>query len=355
MLGHVIIIMVLRTAVGLSSPSLLFDGTGMYPRAVQVDGALLASVVSFDGNVGVGLIFKSVDAGASFSLHAKVVDPLGARGLCCATLFVTPNGTLLWAASFAQMSRPMSIRMWSSFDSGTSWAFVSTVVTTETQLGLWEPEFFVNSKGQLSCVFSDETQQPTHSQTLMMVTSSDDGLQWSAPAPVAAAVNPQLRPGMANVRSVSAGGQFVMSYELCGVGGVFECAAHVRASHDGVDWGDATSMGTLVTSPSGAVFAHTPVLATFNATALALTAQMVMLPSGPAPESGTVVWIALAANLDSPWPLEVAAPVPVPVNLSSVCPNYSPALLTLRTNTLFEVSTIPNGTVCQAWYATSSV
>ncbi|XVV33229.1 sialidase family protein [Streptomyces sp. CA-100214] len=156
----------------------LRDGTGLYPRAVRLghngaaNGRVLASVVTFDGNNGVGAIHESTDQGASFREVGRVVDPDSAagQGLCCATLFELPRqvgglraGTLLWASSAGQdeQDRRMALRIWRSDDVGRTWSYLSSCAVAGGTGGLWEPEFSVAADGALVCHYSDETDPGT--------------------------------------------------------------------------------------------------------------------------------------------------------------------------------------------------
>ncbi len=361
-------------ALGSPSPSLLRDGTALYPRAVRRDdGVVVASAVTFDaaGN-GIGAIFASKDNGGTFMALANISDAAAADGLCCATLYSLPQtvgslaaGTLLWAASFGQAAKPapqMSLRVWASADGGVTWKFLSTIVSTTTAKGLWEPEFAVSVDGVLLCFFSDET-QAQHSQVLAVVQSVD-GQSWTNRHNVVASSLPALRPGMANVRRIDTGGaapSYMMTYEVCGVGGAQECAVHVRWSSNVTAWGDATDMGLLLTA-NGSYFAHTPVLAVVpqsvadaasapGVVRVVVTAQMLFDAGGLSPRSGDALWLG-PASPGASW-TAVTAPVAAPASVSSYCPNYSPALLVLPgAADVLEITTQFTGNgVCEAYFA----
>ncbi|MFF9497854.1 hypothetical protein [Streptomyces flaveolus] len=52
------------------------------------DGRILASVVTFDGDSGIGALHESTDDGATFHETGRVADPdsTSGQGLPCATL-----------------------------------------------------------------------------------------------------------------------------------------------------------------------------------------------------------------------------------------------------------------------------
>jgi hypothetical protein len=350
--------------LAVAEQRLLLNSTGMYPRAVQLsDGTIVASVVTFVGNQGIGRILASTDGGASFVVLGGVTDPAGTTGLCCATLYelqapigTLKAGTLLWAGSFGQAVPRMSIRAWSSTDGGKSWSFLSEIVNTTSTRGLWEPEFSLTStSGVLVCTFSDETQFPLHSQVLTRRTSKD-GVNWSSSSNIVASADPMLRPGMANVRLL-APSLYIMSYEVCGTGvPAVECGVHLRTSSDGLNWGDPNDMGTFVKDGSGGYFLHTPVITSYGpfvpdgVRPLFLTAQMYMTANGEvAPRSGGMI-LSSQNGVDGPFEV-LNAPVFLYVNVSSYCPNYSPALIVLSDErTIFEISTdYGPAQICEPW------
>jgi hypothetical protein len=359
-----------------ASQTLLSASAGLYPRAVELaDGTLLASVVAFTADgAGIGQIYQSSDQGQTFQPLSAIVDPEGAKGLCCATLYRVPRtlsptlqaGTLLWAGSFALSARPMGIRAWASRDHGLTWTFLSTIATTATALGLWEPEFFLAPTADvLDCYYSDETLQPVYSQVLARV-SSPNGTVWSPrELIVTGGGNPLLRPGMANVRELHPGALYVLSHELCGV---THCPVHLRNSTDGRQWGPAAAVDAPVRSNDGLFPAHTPVIAvvparpTTTAAAavqparLLLASQMVydVATGGIAPSSGHACFVATEPCGPSRGWQRRQAPVGWDVTPPEWwCPNYSPALLVFANGTrLLEISTrnSTTGGVCQAWF-----
>lgn len=153
-------------------PVQLGSGTQLYPRAIKLEhsgaanGQIIAQTTSFDPN-GYGAIWRSTDNGQTFTQIGAVRDPISSSGQCCGTIYELPQAvgtmparTLLFAASYAQNAPPMVIDLWFSTDHGVSWALKSTVITGANPKGLWEPEIQVNTEGQLTVYYSDETQQP---------------------------------------------------------------------------------------------------------------------------------------------------------------------------------------------------
>ena len=351
-----------------TTPQLLVDGTGLYPRVIRIAtgagaGGIVASVVApqASGRMG-GTILASHDDGLSFTVIGHVDDDAAAGGLCCATLWELPSavgnlaaGTLLWSASVDDdnQAAPMAIVAWSSSDGGKSWQRLATVATAavaRSKGGLWEPEFSQLADGTLVCHYSDET-DPAHSQKLVERRSSD-GVGWSAPTATVAPATVGYRPGMANVRRLP-DGSYVMSYEVCGVGGD-NCTAHLRRSADGWNWGSATDLGLRPATVDGMHFAHAPTLAWADHPGngrLYLVGQMVYDGAGNvAPGNGQVVLANSEGGNVSWW--ELAAPVPVKAPYDNFCPNYSSPLLPLDGGAIgLEVATQWDGNVCRAYFA----
>ncbi|MFD7920023.1 sialidase family protein [Streptomyces sp. NPDC059740] len=359
---------------GAASGTPLREGTGLYPRAVRLehngsaDGQILASVVAFDGNNGLGEIYRSTDGGASFQHAGTVRDPeaAGGQGLCCATLYELPQavgglpgGTLLWAASVGQdeTNRRMALRVFASRDLGTTWSYLSTVATSPDERGLWEPEFSVDAQGDLVCHYSDET-DGAHSQKLVAARSTD-GLTWSGHHDTVASALSSDRPGMAVVRRLP-NGTYFMAYEICAAAGQFSCVVHYRTSADGWDWGDPAWLGIRPETADGKYFKHAPTVAwapqAGNAQGrLLLVGQVMYNADGSvASASRRTVWSNSTSGTGS-WQ-ELAAPVAVQSATVDYCPNYSSALLPSADGSrLLEIATDYDGTVCKPYFATGTL
>lgn len=344
----------------------LGTGTALYPRLVRLahsgaaNGQVLASVVSFDPT-GYGAIWRSTDDGATFTKIGEVRDPAAAGGFCCTSLYELPSavgampaGTLVWAGSFGQdagTDRRMSIDLWASTDHGVTWSMVSTVRTAPNAGGLWEPEMRVDAEGQLAVYYSDETQQPTHSQALMEVFSAD-GVTWSAPYPVVSLADAAARPGMAVVRERPDGVR-LMTYEICGPG--YDCDVYERTSADGADWGDPALAGSRIVAEDGTYFRHAPTITVVDDRTptgrIVLVGQMLVTDAGTDPGNGTTL-LTNGAGGDGAWQ-RAAAPVRVPSAYDNYCPNYSSALLpTADGGGVVEIATDYVGTECGAFVAT---
>jgi hypothetical protein len=347
-------------------PQPLVSTTSFYPRAIQLaDGTILASVVATQASGRLGAtILESDDDAISFHVVGTIDDAKMAGGLCCGTLYELPKatgtlaaGALFWAASLGQgqSAAPMTIGIWVSADRGHTWAFSSNAVVASAPYsggnGLWEPEFSMLDDGTLVCHYSNET-DPAHSQKLSAVRSTD-GVSWGNAEDTVAPIDSHVRPGMANVRRPT-GGPFILSYEVCGVAGD-DCAAHMRTSTDGWNWGDPTNVGSQPQTVDGLYFAHAPTLAWTGSPGpmgrLYLMGQMTMAADGgvasqngnfllASPQEGNQFWYALPA------------PVPVPSPFNNFCPNYSSAILPLDDGKVaLEIASRVEGTDCRAYFA----
>ncbi|MGP2440590.1 RICIN domain-containing protein [Streptomyces sp. JW3] len=353
----------------------LRDGTGLYPRAVRLahngaaNGRVLASVVTFDGDNGIGAIHESTDNGATFREVGRVADAESAsgQGLCCTTLFELPQqvgslpaGTLLWASSAGQdeTDRRMALRIWRSDDVGRTWSYLSSCAVATGTGGLWEPEFSIASDGALVCHYSDET-DAAHSQKLVAVRSYD-GVTWQGRHDTVASSLATDRPGMPVVRKLP-NGTYFMSYEICTPGGQYQCVVHYRTSADGWNWGTVTDLGIRPETVDGKYFRATPTIAWApdpsggaNGRLLLIGQRLLNKDGSVAAESGRTI-LANTENGSGPW-YEIEAPVNVPDPQINYCQNYSsPLLPSADGRTVLQIATDFDGTVCKPYYATGSV
>lgn len=353
----------------------LREGTGLYPRAVRLahsgaaNGRVLASVVTFDGDNGVGAIHESTDSGATFREVGRVSDPESAagQGLCCATLFELPRqvgampaGTLLWASSAGQdeADRRMALRVWRSNDVGRTWSYLSSCAVANGTGGLWEPEFSVAEDGALVCHYADET-DPGHSQKLVAARSYD-GVHWEGHHDTVASDWSADRPGMPVVRKLP-NGTYFMSYEICNPGGQYQCVVHFRTSADGWDWGNPASLGFRPETVDGKYFRAAPTIAWAPSPdgapdgRLLLIGQRLLNRDGtPAADSGRTILVN-TENGSGPW-YETESPVTVPSPEVNYCENYSsPLLPSPDGRRVLQIATDFDGTVCRAYFATGGL
>lgn len=369
-LGALVLLFGCRPAQPLTTPpQLLHTGTGLYPRLIRLahsaeaNNHIIGSIVSFHGNTGVGLIFESRDDGRTFEQIGTVADPdaAGGQGLCCATLYELPTsvgtlsaGTLLWAASVGQdePERRMALRIWRSTNGGRAWSYLSSCAVAANTGGLWEPELSVADDGALVCHYADETDARS-SQKLVRVRSRD-GIAWTDLQDTVRGTTPADRPGMPVVRPL-ADGSFIMSYEVCPAAGVYRCAAYMRRSPDGWDWGEPTEFGVRAETADGQYVTHAPNL-TWSAQGsengtLLVVGQLLERADGTAAQGSGATILRNTNNGEGAW-TTMPAPVPVPEAYDNYCPNYSSALLaTDNGRSVLEVATKYDGPECKAYFA----
>lgn len=233
-----------------------------YARAVKLgNGDILTTFTPrFPGNTGwTGMqpfpIYRSTDNGTTWSLLTRI-DPndygLSRNQQGMTTLYVLPRqvgnlpaGTLLFASTDWDNSQPYTIHIWRSTDNGASWQFHSNLAPRGTAgtKRTWEPEFMVTDGGRLICYYSDE-RQPGYNQAIALETSSDGGLTWgNYKMIVGNSADWNWRPGMPRVIRVK-NGTYFMFFEMLGASPNF--AVRFKTSTDGINWGSATDLGTVV-------------------------------------------------------------------------------------------------------------
>ncbi len=320
--------------------SLVGSDTSSYPRVIRIahslnssvpNGTLIATTMAVQGdNYDRGYpIYQSNNDGKSWSAPITFAGAAPGLDSCCETLFEMPQqlgsypaGTLLLAATTGS---GQAIKVWRSQDDGHNWVFHSNCAVggQGDGLGLWEPEFTVDSSGNLVCYFSDERSQGnSYNQLLGHVVSTDGGVTWGSETFDVAVNDGDKRPGMARVTKVP-DGTYVMAYEVCGSPG---CAIYTRTSSDGDHWGDANSLGTKAQTAGGAYFYSAPDLVWSPAGggngSLWISGKY-LNNSGSA--SGSVAFVTSDLSGQSGWQ---EAPLPWGVTYgSSSCGNYSSVIL----------------------------
>jgi hypothetical protein len=355
------------SAVIATDPAPLTQTDSFYPRVIRLtNGTIVASVVAPQpsGRLG-GTILESTDDGLSFTQIGRIDSTRAAPGLCCATLYELPSalgslpaGTLLWAASVGgdTPDAPMSIPVFTSPDRGRSWTYLSDVTVASVPRstgGLWEPEFSQLDDGRLICHWSDET-DPKHSQKLVAARSAD-GTLWIDQHDVVAVSATGGRPGMAVVRR-AVGGDYVLSYELCGADG---CTSHLKRSTDGWTFGDVTDPGVRPATLDGEHFRHAPNLAVSAAPGIHgrqyLVGQLLFGANGQqAARSGTVLFANTEDGFGNWYALP--APIPIPEAFDNYCPNYSSPLLPLDNGaSVLELASRSVNGRCRTFFAKGSL
>lgn len=354
------------------------DGSTLYPRLIRLWHApapLTGTILAKTGNK----LFRSLDEGHTFTFLTTVPtvsleagNPTPAPNApdierCCSTIFELPQaigpmsaGTLLYAGSFFSGGIP-AIELYTSSDEGVTWRYVATPMRAgDDHHGLWEPEFTVAHDGTLVMFVSDET-DPCCSQKLISMRTRD-GLHWTPKQDLVASTTQTERPGMAIV-SILPGGTYFMTYEICGP--IRHCQVYSRTSPDGLNYGDPADPGAKLVSTTGQYLAHTPAnVYLASAGQLLVISQMVYEKDGSvSPQNGKLIFLQKlsssavqkpamgASNPGAGTWLTRPAPVEVPGAYDNYCPNYSSALLLVRSGLLELASAYDASNQCTSYFA----
>jgi hypothetical protein len=322
-----------------------------YPRVIRLahNGSANGTLIAIsDGFVP----YKSTDSGGSWS---PLPAPSIGSGACCPALFELPNpmGNLPAGALLLALTEGAgkTIELYVSTDVGNNWAHRSSIATggQGNVVGLWEPEFAIDSSGNLVAYFSDERHQSDgYNQLLGHEVSTDGGATWSAENYDVAVDDGSTRPGMARVVKLPTG-SYVMAYEVCGNPG---CSVHVRTSSDGDNWGTTSNLGTEVHANDGSYFVSSTGLAWSSVGGsngeLILVGKYLQNGTN-GHQSGNTVFVTTDLSGQGTWYTE---PAPVSVNVPSGgdhCANYSTTLLPSDdgTNLLEAVGSFDGSGTCR--------
>lgn len=212
-------------------------------------------------------ILRSADDGRTWQKIAHVREEVsGLSPIWNPTLFELPHpcgelpaGTILLLGTSIDEENSI-IQLYASRDGGYTWAWLSSVVHggncnhgNQIGHGVWEGFPVLLDDGTLVCYYSDESQAEMYSQKIMYKTTTD-GYHWSKPVTVIASSDQAHRPGMSIVTRLGDGSYF-MVVEVVGIDGN---PIHYKRSPDGLDWGDTTSLGTMLESVDGKTMGSAP-------------------------------------------------------------------------------------------------
>lgn len=365
-----------------------------YPRVIRLEhsGSANGTLLATFSHSGVGStpadfpIYQSTNNGATWSSSpiGTVTDTVHGWDLDGPTLFELPQaegdlaaGTLLAAGTAWQRNNytEQAIEVFVSTDHGVTWSYRSSCTSESGQAdteghGIWEPDFNIDSSGNLNCYFSDERPSSNgYAQVLAQVTSTDGGATWGSEVYDVAVQDGVQRPGMTTVVKLP-NGTYGMTYEDCKAGYDPDtaCSVYFKTSSDGDTWSPVSGLGSLVETSDGRHFLHTPQLAWSPAGGpdgtLIVSGQRVVTGADGSisvmAESGQV----LMTNTDlgsGSW-TEMRAPVVVnPTGgydgSETSCPGYSsPILPSVDGNTILELAgtAISNGH-CEVSFGTDVI
>ncbi|KAJ5267373.1 hypothetical protein N7478_010181 [Penicillium angulare] len=289
-----------------------------------------------DGTPGNFIIRKSDDKGLTWETLATVHDTRTASGYPFAVFYQPflfeypqqlgkyPQGTILLVGNLLPANCSEfagEFFAWRSKDHGKTWDSVGVWQRATRNGGIWEPFLYLDNRGRLIAVFSDERDHESHSQMLVHVVSDDGGDSWGEPIGAVVSSDQLDRPGMATVTKMG-NGEYIMSYEFC----FNYCRAHYKTSKDGFDW-DARDVGTAISTADGLYPAQSPYIVWDSSTQkLALASQVVRYFSdnNTAEQQNRIIFtntnqgIGFWSWSPSPWTVGLGA---------SGCANYSPHLI----------------------------
>ena len=169
-----------------------------------------------------------------------------------------PAGTVLLAGCSvdAAHSSKSAIRLYASADGGKSFGKPVTVASAGgLENGVWEPHLIQLDDGRLVCFYSDDS-DAIHSQKIVY-RISEDGVTFGESVEVVASSVHTERPGMAVVTRL-ANGSYFMVYEVVDHRSGAVNPIMYRLSSDGLDWGDASDIGTELVSVDGKALGSAP-------------------------------------------------------------------------------------------------
>lgn len=204
-------------------------------------------------------IYRSNDNGKSWEVITRVTDILtGANSEWNPTLFELskpcgeyPTGTIILAACSVdpEHKKESHIRLYFSLDGG--YTFDQGVVVASAgglDAGVWEPFLVQLDDGSLVCYYSDDS-DPNHSQKIVY-KQSENAEKWDDAVTVVASENLEERPGMPVVTRI-ADGSYFMVYEIFDKADTEGNPIYFKRSTDGLDWGEASSIGEELLSKNG--------------------------------------------------------------------------------------------------------
>ena len=245
----------------------------MYARPVTLhyngtaNGTMLTTFETYTNGTPYFPVYKSTNGGSTWSYLSQVDDTVNKYGMrwnpdiyeLPAALGSLPAGTLIEAGlSVPSNLASTTILLFDSTNQGASWSYLSTVAvggvasTADPNTPVWEP-FLLMYDGSLVVYYSDQRENSTHSQLLDHQTSTN-GTTWSSVVDDVVYPAQAARPGMTTVAEIG-GGQWIMTYEYCGLVSS-GCPVYYKIASSPLNFGAAT--GNPITLNDGSSFADQP-------------------------------------------------------------------------------------------------
>ncbi|KRF42904.1 RICIN domain-containing protein [Paenibacillus sp. Soil787] len=251
---------------GSPSPGALYGRSLRLEHSGSANGTMLATFEQYVNGTPSFPIFRSTDAGKTWTQISSVTDKVNGWGMRWEPFLYElpqaignmPAGTILCAG----MSIPSDLSvtkldLYKSTDHGITWSFVSSIATggeaisTNGHTPIWEP-FLLVANNKLIAYYSDQ-RDPNYGQKIVHQTSTD-GVNWGS------VVNDVIQPPYANrpgmpVVARMGNGNYIMTYEY---GGAPEAnfAVYYKITSDPENFGAAT--GTVLRATDGTVPTSSP-------------------------------------------------------------------------------------------------
>jgi len=308
-----------------------------YTRAIQLaDGSILAAANYFyDPYTATIRFYKSTNGGSTFSLLSEFDDTSLPAVYVIGTedVFQLTDGSLIlgyiaWNPD-DYIGDGQTLKIWKSSNGGVTWNYISTLETNATWQ--WEPEFAYSSDGRLqiyysfTAVKSGDVGDNIYRQIITRRESTDGGLTWSNR--VTAVGDSNHGVGMPRVVKVSSN-LYYMAFEHY----QDATAVHILSSTDGKNW--PTCCGNTMETTTG--WMHSTPALTFVNGALIGTGKEYLAQQSFSyhPNNGSVLLYSIDGG--ATW-VEMAAPFVIRYSGDDHT-NWSPDLLPLPNNQLFEIS-----------------
>ncbi|KAJ7055692.1 glycoside hydrolase family 93 protein [Mycena amicta] len=220
-------------------------GGGTYPRLTHLaDGSVLGSLTTFSGATHILTVTRSTDGARTFTAWGTVST--GTGDLDNLFLKQLANGDVL--ATFRNHDKNSAgaytfyrITACISHDNGKTWAFLSQVdqrTPTAANNGLWEPFVRIAKSGAIQVYYAAENSAAD--QDILMRSSTNNGLTWSAATTVAGATTTGRdgMPGCADFTTSSGSARVLCIFETTeGTAPLFTVKS-VVSTNDGVSFAE---------------------------------------------------------------------------------------------------------------------
>ncbi len=244
----------------------------LYGRSLRLqysgssNGTMLATFEQYVNGTPVFPIFRSTDAGKTWTQISSVTDQVNGWGMRYQPFLYElpqaignmPAGTILCAGnSIPSDLSQTKLDLYKSTDHGLTWSFVSSIASggradpSGAFDPVWEP-FLLVANNKLIAYYSDE-RDPLHNQK-MVHTTSIDGVNWSPIVDDEANSDSTKRPGMTTIARMG-NGNYILTYEY---GGAPErsFAVYYKISSDPENFGAVP--GTVLRATDGTVPGSSP-------------------------------------------------------------------------------------------------